>query len=164
MVNLKFQIFSRAGVSLFGPSNTNTLWAGFGGRCETDNRGDPVVLYDQLADRWILTQFTQNSAPFFNCVAVSTTPDPLGTYYRYAFSAPSFPDYPKYGIWADGYYINTNEGGVTGSYALDRNAMLAGNPVATSIRFATTQNPFGLLPADIDGNTLPPAGTRSRTC
>ncbi|MBK9527972.1 MAG: hypothetical protein IPO41_06550 [Acidobacteria bacterium] len=159
MVNTKFQIFSRAGTSLFGPFAINTLFAGFGGPCQTENAGDPVVLYDQFADRWLLSQFSDSGAPFFNCVAVSTTSDPLGTYNRYAFSAPSFPDYPKYGIWSDGYYINTNEGGVTGNYALDRNAMLAGNPTATSIRIAISQNPFGLLPADIDGNTLPPAGS-----
>ncbi|MBP9110210.1 MAG: hypothetical protein KBF83_11705, partial [Pyrinomonadaceae bacterium] len=143
MVNTKFQIFSRAGTSLFGPFAINTLFAGFGGPCQTENAGDPVVLYDQFADRWLLSQFSDSGAPFFNCVAVSTTSDPLGTYNRYAFSAPSFPDYPKYGIWSDGYYINTNEGGVTGNYALDRNAMLAGNPTATSIRIAISQNPFG---------------------
>lgn len=158
MVNLKFQIFDRAGNSLFGPVNTNTLWAGFGGRCETGNAGDPIVLYDQFADRWLLSQFSPNSSPFFNCVAISTSPDPTGTYYRYAFSAPSFPDYPKYGIGRDAYYINTNEGGTTGNYALDRNAMLAGSPTATAIRIGISQNPFGLLPVDIDGNTLPPAG------
>ncbi len=159
MVNTKFQIFSRTGASLFGPFAINTIFTGFGGPCQLENAGDPVVLYDQLADRWLLSQFSDGTAPFFNCVAVSTTSDPLGTYNRYAFSAPSFPDYPKYGIWPDGYYINTNEGGVTGSYALDRTQMLAGNPAATSIRFAIAQNPFGLLPADIDGTTLPPAGS-----
>ena len=159
MVNLKFQIFSRAGTSLFGPFATNTLFAGFGGPCQNENAGDPVVLYDQLADRWLLSQFTDGNAPFFNCVAVSTTADPLGTYYRYAFSAPSFPDYPKYGIWRDGYYINTREDPNTVNYALDRTQMLAGNPTVTSIRLAISQNPLGLLPADIDGTTLPPAGS-----
>lgn len=163
MVNLKFQIFSRTGVSLFGPVNSNTLWTGFGGRCETDNAGDPIVVYDQLADRWLLSQFASNMAPapYFNCVAISTTPDPLGTYYRYAFSAPSFPDYPKYGVWPNAYFLNTRETSI-GNYALDRTQMLAGNPAATSIRFAITQTgsgPNGLLPADLDGATLPPAGS-----
>ena len=107
MVNLKIQIFNRTGTSVFGPVNTNTLWAGFGGACETENAGDPVVLYDQLANRWLISQFSDSTAPFFNCVAISQTPDPTGAYYRYAFSAPSFPDYPKYGVWPDGYYLNT---------------------------------------------------------
>src|SRR6476661_10455399 len=68
MSNLHFQIFNKAGQSLFGPAANNTLWAGFGGDCQTDNAGDPVVLYDQLADRWLLTQFTSNAGPqFFEC-------------------------------------------------------------------------------------------------
>jgi len=164
MVNARFQIFTRAGVSVFGPANINTLFAGFGGPCQTENAGDPVVLYDQLADRWLLSQFSDSTAPFFNCVAVSTTSDPTGTYYRYAFSAPTFPDYPKYGMWPDGYYLNTREsnGGVLGVYALDRAKMLAGDPAAQSVRFAVTQaasGPNGLLPADMDGTTLPPAGS-----
>lgn len=159
MVNVRFQIFSRAGTSLFGPVAINTLFSGFGGPCQNENAGDPVVVYDQLADRWLLSQFSDGTAPFFNCIAISQTPDPLGPYYRYAFSAPSFPDYPKYGIWPDAYYINTNEGGITGNYALDRVQMLAGNPAATMIRIGIAQNPFGLLPADLDGNALPPPGS-----
>ena len=91
MGNLQFQVFNKTGTSLLGPANINTLWAGFGGGCQTRNDGDPVVLYDQLDDRWILTQFTAG-APFLNCVAVSTTSDPTGTYFRYAFQpATTFP-------------------------------------------------------------------------
>ncbi len=164
MVNAKFQVFSRAGVSVYGPANINTIFTGFGGACETENAGDPVVLYDQLADRWLLSQFSDSTAPFFNCVAVSTTGNPTGTYYRYAFSAPSFPDYPKYGMWPNGYYLNTREsgGGVLGIYALERTEMIAGNPAARSVRFTvpeTGSGPNGLLPADFDGTTLPPAGS-----
>src|ERR1043166_7846880 len=84
MANLHFQIFNKAGTSLFGPAANNTLWSGFGGGCQTSNDGDPVVLYDQLADRWLLTQFTA-SAPYLQCVAVSQTSDPTGAYYRYSF-------------------------------------------------------------------------------
>ena len=91
MSNLYFQIFNKTGTSLYGPAANNTLWSGFGGACETDNAGDPVVVYDQLADRWLLTQFSDSSAPYYNCVALSTTADPLGTYYRWAFEAPEFP-------------------------------------------------------------------------
>ena len=80
MANLHFQIFDKSGNSLFGPAANNTLWSGFGGDCQTDNAGDPVVLYDQLADRWILTQFTSSGPTYFECVAVSQTNDPTGSY------------------------------------------------------------------------------------
>src|SRR5436190_12990755 len=160
MVNLHFRIFSKTGTPLAPVMAINTLWAGFGGPCQTENAGDPVVLYDQLADRWLLSQFSDTGAPFFNCVAVSTSPDPLGTYNRYAFSAPVFPDYPKYGVWPDAYYLNTRESQI-GNYALNRAKMLAGDPTAEAVRFGITQpgvGPNGLLPSDLDGGTLPPAG------
>lgn len=165
MVNSRFQIFNRDGTVALTARNINTLFTGFGGPCQTENAGDPIVLYDQLADRWLLSQFSDASAPFFNCVAVSTTGNPLGSYYRYAFEAPFFPDYPKYGVWPDGYYLNTREsaGGILGNFALERLEMIAGNPAARSIRFTTTEigggvGPNGLLPADLDGTRLPPAG------
>src|SRR5437016_4781661 len=81
MSNLHFQIFNKSGTSLFGPAANNTLWSGFGGGCQTQNSGDPVVIYDQLADRWLLTQFT-SAAPYLECVALSQTNDPTGSYYR----------------------------------------------------------------------------------
>ena len=110
MSNLSFQIFSKTGTSLYGPALNNTLWSGFGGDCETDNSGDPIVLHNQLDDRWILTQFTSSGPTYFNCVAVSVTSDPLGSYYRYAFSTGiNFPDYPKYGVWTDAIYISTRD-------------------------------------------------------
>lgn len=163
MVNSRFQIFTRAGVSVFGPTNINTLFSGFGGPCQTENAGDPVVLYDQFADRWLVSQFTDSVGPFFNCVAISSTGDPTGTYYRYAFETPAFPDYPKYGVWRNAYFLNTREngGGVLGNLALEREAMIAGNPVARVVRFTVAQGaagPNGLLPADVDGFGLPPVG------
>ncbi len=164
MVNSRFQIFTRAGVSVYGPSNINTLFANFGGPCQLENAGDPVILYDQFADRWLLSQFTDGTGPFFNCVAISTTGDPTGTYYRYAFETPAFPDYPKYGIWPTAYFLNTREngGGVLGNIALDRAAMIAGNANAQMVRFTVVQGgsgPNGLLPADVDGFGLPAVGT-----
>ena len=69
MCNLCFEIFDKTGTSLFGPAANNTLWAGFGGDCQTDNSGDPVVLYDQLSDRWVLTQFTASGPTYFECIA-----------------------------------------------------------------------------------------------
>jgi subtilisin-like proprotein convertase family protein len=172
MANVHFAIYSKTGTLLYGPAANNTLWAGFGGACEAENSGDPIVIYDQLADRWMLTQFTAGGPTYYNCVALSTSGDPLGTYYRWAFSTGiNFPDYPKYGLWSDGYYISTREfaGGNTfvgiGAYALNRTEMLAGDPTPTVISFlaAPGSTPYnigdGLLPADLDGTTLPPAGS-----
>ena len=175
MSNLSLQIFNKTGTSVFGPVFTNTLWTGFGGACETQNSGDPIVLHDQFADRWLITQFTATAVggQFFNCVAISQTPDPTGAYFRYAFTTgPNFPDYPKYGVWTDAYVISTREfagsGGPfagVGAYAVSRSQMIAGNPTPTMISLlvapgaAAFNTGDGLLPADIDGPTLPPAGS-----
>jgi len=169
MSNLFFQIYDRSGVSLFGPAATNTLWSGFGGACEAQNAGDPIILYDQIADRWLLTQFTSSGSELFNCVALSTSPDPTGTYFRWAFSnGANFPDYPKYGVGADAYYISTRDflsGSYVGigAYALNRAEMIAGNPSPGVIKFTVDRTVpanvgDGLLPMDIDGFTLPPNG------
>src|ERR1041385_2830046 len=149
MSNLHFQIFDKSGNSLFGPAANNTLWSGFSGDCQTDNAGDPVVLYDQLADRWILTQFTSSGPTFFECVAVSQTNDPTGSFFRYAISTGNnFPDYPKGGVWPDAYYFSTREfdpsgnfAGV-GAYALDRTQALAGDPNPTIVGFLQPPNPL----------------------
>jgi hypothetical protein len=109
------------------------LWAGFGGKCETDNDGDPTVLYDDAADRWVISQFAIGGDGY-QCVAVSTTNDPAGSYYRYAFlvSPGRTNDYPKMGIWPDGYYVTYNEftSSFQGAVALsfERAKMLAGQP------------------------------------
>ncbi len=173
MSNSSLQMFNKSGVSVLGPVNINTLWAGFGGACQIENSGDPVVLHDQFADRWIITQFTSAGPTWFNCVAISQTPDPTGAYFRYAFTTGgNFPDYPKYGVWSDSYLISTREftgaGGPfagIGAYAINRADLIAGNPAPRVLSFIVPPGaaPFntgdGLLPADIDGSTLPPAGT-----
>lgn len=171
MWNAQFQIFTKTGTSVFGPANINTLFSGFGGACQTENAGDPVVLYDQLADRWFLMQFTAAAAPYFVCVAISTTSDPTGTYTRYAIpTGTNFPDYPKAGVWSDAYYISTREfpdaGGFAGvgAYAINRTQALAGNPAAQTLSFLAPPTPDesvgdGLLPADLDGITPPPPGS-----
>jgi hypothetical protein len=127
------------------------------GGCATGS-GDPIVLYDQLADRWFLSEFGAGNSL---CTYVSQTPNPTGAYYSYQFSTPSFPDYPKYGVWPDAYYATTNESSPA-IYAFNRAAMLAGN-AATSQRFtAPGLAGFGfeaLTPADLDGMTPPPAGS-----
>ena len=169
MTNVHFGVYDKTGTLLYGPAANNTLWSGFGGSCESNNDGDPVVLHDQLADRWILTQFALGSTNY-NCVAVSTTPDPTGTYYRWAFTTgPNMPDYPKYGVWPDALYISTREFngpfvGV-GAYAVNRAELIAGNPSPMVIEFLIPPGgtPYnvgdGLLPSDLDGMIQPPMGS-----
>ena len=146
------------------PKNGNVVWQGFGGRCQSDNDGDPIVQYDQLADRWILTQFAVSGTPYTQCVAVSTSPDPTGTYFRYSFSYErSFNDYPKMGVWPDAYYISynmfRNGRSFTGNTicALERAQMLLG----LSARQACVNTTAGasLEPADLEGITPPPVGS-----
>jgi hypothetical protein len=166
VVNSSFAVYSKAGALLLGPSNTNTLWSGFGGSCQSTNDGDGIVRYDRLADRWVITQFANAasvSGPYFECLAISQTSDPTGAYYRYAFQYADFPDYPKLGVWPDAYYVtynmftgNTFKGAQ--SCAMDRAKMLQGL-AATQQCFMTSTSFGGLLPADLDGATAPPAGT-----
>ena len=72
----------------------------------TSNDGDPIVLYDKYADRWFLSQFGLSGNKIY--IAISTTNDPTGTYYCYTFTSPAFPDYLKFSIWQDGYYMCSN--------------------------------------------------------
>ncbi len=169
MINLVFAVYDKAGNLLLGPVDTGSLWAGFPIADCTDPSGDPIVLYDQLHKRWILSQFTTAGPTYYNCVAISMTQDPTGSYYRYAFSTGvNFPDYPKYGNWRDSYVITTREFGPTveygiGVYALEKNKMIGGQPDARVVSFFIDGNdpdllPLvgdGLLPADIDGNQKP---------
>src|SRR5467141_4500409 len=99
IVNTDFAIFNKSGSVLYGPVQINTLWSGFGGNCQTDNDGDPIAKYDSIANRWVISQFSVTTTPYLQCVAVSQTADPTGTYNRYSFQYASFPDYPKMSIW-----------------------------------------------------------------
>ena len=180
MINLVYAIFDKAGNLLLGPVDTGTLWAGFAVEDCTDPSGDPVVVYDQLEDRWLLSQFTTRglddpSLPFYNCVAISVTGDPTGAYYRYAFitqpdpeSPPGgtfFPDYPKYGVWKKSYVLTTRDFGLINGYgisvyALEKNKMIAGNPNARAVQFflqAFDQNGDPVIPLELVGDGLLPA-------
>jgi hypothetical protein len=178
MVNTAWAVYSNTGTRLLGPASLASIWAGFEVPDCEDNSGDPIVLHDRLADRWILTQFTTAglnvpAGSFYDCVAVSTTADPTGSYYRYAFSTgPNFPDYPKYGVWPNAYFATTREFGQVdfagiGVYALERAKMLRGNPAARAVSVlvgpATGAPAYlpgdGWLPSDWDGNRRPPAGS-----
>ncbi|MEO8570084.1 MAG: fibronectin type III domain-containing protein [Chloroflexota bacterium] len=163
-VNVDLAVFDKSGTIAPGfPKSGKALWAGFGGACEANNDGDPIVEYDKIANRWILTQFSVATTPYLQCVAVSTTSDATGSYYRYAFSYGStlFNDYPKLSVWPDAYYITFNM--FTSTFqganvcAYDRSSMLTGAP-ATQQCFQLSSAYGGLLPADLDGSTLPPTG------
>ncbi len=156
----RIAIYDKTGSMLPGyPINLESLAPG--GAC-ANGAGDPIVLYDWLADRWFLQEFTGGGTL---CIYVSTSPDPTGAYNFYSFNPPSFPDYPHYGVWPDAYYGATNEAGGGGNqttYAFDRAAMLAGSP-ATMQRLTVVPPVSGygfqtLTPADHDGDTPPPGG------
>ena len=165
-VNESFAVFDKTtGVIATGfPKAGNSIWAGFGGGCQQNNDGDPIVQYDKAANRWILTQFSVSTTPYTQCVAVSTTSDAAGTYYRYAFPYTNFNDYPKLGVWPDGYYTSFNMfNGNTfvGSRvcAFDRAKMLVGDASASQQCFQLSSSFGGLLPSDLDGSTAPPTGS-----
>jgi Bacterial Ig domain len=171
IVNMQLQVWDKKGASLLGPIPIASLWSGFGGACELYGSGDPVVLYDRLADRWFVSQIGGApvlAQPFHECIAISATPDPLGAWNRYAFQMPGddFIDYPKFGVWPDGYYMTENEYNNTvtsflGSraWAFDRAAMIAGQPASFQMS-PLILGLFGgtMMPADCDGRTPPPAG------
>ncbi|MGC6532793.1 MAG: hypothetical protein ACON34_07295 [Flavobacteriales bacterium] len=121
--------------------------------------GDPIVMYDAIGDRWVMTEFSASGNNMH--VAVSTTPDPLGSWHTFVFNAPSFPDYPKYSIWDNMYLITTNEA-QTANYALNRTDLL--NGVATTAQRFTVPD-FGTIgfqaatPVSLNGTTPPAAGT-----
>jgi hypothetical protein len=169
MVNEAYQVFNKdTGASVLGPLGIQAVWTGFGGVCETGGSGDPVVLYDQLANRWLISQFA-GSPPRTECIAVSQTSDATGAWNRYAFvlNTVNFYDYPKLGVWPDGYYMSMNIFNSAGSaflgtqaWAFDRAAMLAGTPatfVTPGITAGGAANE-AFLPADLDGSILPTAG------
>ncbi len=162
-VNLDFAVFDKTtGALLHGPTAGNSLWVGFGGTCETTNDGDPIAQYDKAAGRWVLAQ-PVFSAPYMYCIAVSTTSDATGSYHRYAFAMPNFPDYPKLGVWPDAYYASFNMfsgNSFVGARAcaFQRSAMLAGAN-ATQICFQESSSVPSLLPSDLDGATAPPTGS-----
>lgn len=151
-VNISFAVYDRSGALLAGPSPINALWAGFGGPCEAMNQGDPMVRYDHLADRWLVSQFviSQNT----QCFAISRSADPIaGGWFLYAFPTPGSPDYPKIGVWPDGYYMGTQRGFPGGGldvYAFERSQMLAGLPAA-QVQITVPPPSLFLLPSDLDG-------------
>src|SRR5204862_1070699 len=100
MVNEGYQVFNKTtGASVLGPTAITSIWAGFGGVCQHNGSGDPVVLYDRLANRWLIRQFAGSSTITDECVGISTTSDATGSYCRYRFHLrQSFFDYPHLSV------------------------------------------------------------------
>ncbi|NJL28904.1 MAG: hypothetical protein HC897_13925 [Thermoanaerobaculia bacterium] len=161
----RFAIWDKIGQVLVGPTTLNTLWTANGGTAGSpclDGDGDPIVQYDELANRWLLSEFDTTGNTF--CIYISRTADPVaGGWFVYAFSAPRFPDYPQYGVWPDAYYVSSFEAPDLGIYAFDRAKMLVGAP-ATFQRFTipalsgTSPRETRILPADHDGAVAPVFG------
>jgi len=169
-VNVEYAVFDKtSGQRILGPKKGNTIWSGFGGPCEANNSGEPVVEFDKLAQRWVLAQPALVS-PYYYCVAVSTNSDATATYNRYAFSlqlpAGQIPDYPKLAVWPDAYYASFNiyQGSTSGAFlyplavAYDRTNMLAGTTARNPIAFSGTAAHFSPLPSDLDGTVAPASG------
>src|SRR5438105_1105298 len=169
IVNKGYQVFNKfTGASVLGPLSIASIWAGFGGGCQTGS-GDPIALYDKLADRWLISQFAGSGVPTDQCIAISQTRDATGAYFRYAFHLGSnFFDYPKLATWPDAYYQSDNVFNTSGTlflgtqaFAFDRTRMLCGLPLATFITPGLTpggSNNEAFMPADLDGPVLPPPG------
>lgn len=174
MINLITGVYDKNGNLVAPAFASNAIWTGSSDICEDENHGDPIIMYDHLADRWVFSQFALVIRGFsvrdsYECVAVSTSNDPLGSYFRYTFhvSGGAFDDYPKLGVWPDGYYMTTNRFGGNSfqgavATAFERDAILAGDPNARFVSFGPlecgTECFFSLQPSHLEG-PAPAAGT-----
>ncbi|MEO1438028.1 MAG: hypothetical protein AAFV80_20970, partial [Bacteroidota bacterium] len=153
------QVFDKDGNEVGNPINANTIWNQVG----FSSAGDPIILYDQENDRWIMTEFPPANQLL---VAISQTNDPLGAWTAYAFATPSFPDYPKYSMWGNAIVVTTNEGGpgTVPTYFINRAELLAEAPTVSIQRIAVPGINGGpgfqvATPVDWTGSTPPPAGS-----
>jgi fibronectin type 3 domain-containing protein len=175
IVNVEYAIYDKTtGAQIASPSAIHTIFKALGAPCGTDDGGDPVVLYDKLAGRWVISQSQANSdySANYMCIAVSQTSDATGAYDLYSYYFGNYiPDYPKLGVWPDAYYFSANIFQASGNFinpggaeacAFPRSVMLAGQDVSPAICFfkSFTGSPSveSLLPADLDGSTPPPSG------
>jgi hypothetical protein len=177
-VNLSYAIWdvTFTPTQVLSLTNGNALWSGFGGPCEATNNGDPITLYDPLAHRWFMSQFAipDDYGPFYQCIAVSQTADPTGSWHRYSYlwlngsGQDVMNDYPKFGVWPDGYYMTANqfanalpngEWAGAGVAVFERDKMLVGQAARMVYYdlFSVNSNFGGMLPSDLDGVTPPPA-------
>lgn len=149
-----FTVYDKTGTILLSGA-LGSLWTP-----ATSNDGDPLVLYDKGADRWIMTQFGVTGNKIY--IAISQTNDPTGAYYTYTYTSPAFPDYLKFSVWQDGYYMTSNQSPKK-VFCFERIAMLAGIPTARSL-YTTFSPPSGAgfnvpLPGDSGDGVLAAPGT-----
>jgi len=169
-VNSKWAIYNKStGAVVQAPVAGNSFFAGFGGKCQTTNSGDPIALWDARAKRWVMSQFV-TTAPFAQCVAVSATSDPLGAYYRYEFNWPNFGDYPHMGVWTEenaqqnAYLLTTHEFSPASAFlgaaliAMQRDKMLVGDPTAAMVRFPGF-DAYGVQAIHLSGLNPAPGGS-----
>ncbi len=176
-VNTEYAVYDKAGNLKLGPTAIHSIFAGLANAtspanmCATSDGGDPIVMYDQMAGRWFVSQLQYNSSFTTNliCIGVSTTSDATGSYNVWAFNFGGYlPDYPKFGVWPDAYYLSANMFYHGASFsgakacAFDRTSMINYNPATpTTIWGWCYQNSTGvysLLPANLDGQTQPASG------
>ena len=163
VVNSRFAIFNKTGRALYGPVSTRAIFAGFPGECGKVDFGDVVARYDQLAKRWVFVlpifERPAGEESYAMCYAVSATSNLLGRYYRYEFSRKLFPDYPRLGVWPDGYYLGTSTGDTViqkHACVAERSAMLRGRRAREQCLIIDGVN--FLNPADIEGTQTPSGG------
>lgn len=149
-----FRIYNKSTGALLLTGTLGNLW-----NPPTGNSGDPIVLYDKPANRWMLAQFgTSTDRRIY--IAVSTTSDPTGSYYTYTYTSPQFPDYLKFSVWHDGYYMTSNQS-TQKVFAFERAAMLAGTPGARAVNVNYSPPKAGFfvpLPGCAADGTLPASG------
>ncbi len=158
---------------VLGPVAANSIWTSLGGDCATTNDGDPIVLWDRFRSRWVISQFAlpnYPSGPSKTSIAVSKTADPTGAWwlYCYDYSPTTMNDYPKFGVWPDGYYytcnqfLNFSSWGGAGLVVFEADKMINGDPTARQLKIdlgAVSLNYGGVLPAHFEGTNNPPAGS-----
>lgn len=169
VTNMSFAIYKKSNHALvYGPADNSTIWQGTGLPGADGIYGDGIVLYDKHAQRWLFSQLGLPNGltpPCYEMVAISQSSDPTGAWYTYSFQFNELPDYPKFGVWPDGYYLSENaydsQQTWLGSAAavFDRAAMLSGNANAQMIYFAPDTSRSSMLPSDWDGQTAPASGS-----
>ncbi len=155
-INTEYAIYDKNGNFVTG-NNMNTLFSGVTG--SNNNDGDPIILYDEQAGRWLAAEFSISSSPYYMLIAVSQTGDPTGTWDRWSFQMNGFPDYMKFGIWEDGYYMATNTSSGDDIYVFERSVMLSGGASPQMIQFDNPNRPntsfHCIMPFDCDWSYAP---------
>jgi hypothetical protein len=168
-VNLCYVVFDKTtGAVIAGPFAGTNFWKGFGGGCEAENDGDIIIQWDKSNHRWLASQNDFGPTffgPYQTCIAVSQTADATGSYFRYAFPQPGFPDYPKWGLTRSVYYQTQNDFGINDGFqgvnvcAYDGKSMLKGSSKATQVCILDNSNGTlfddSMLPADDDSDSGP---------